>query len=78
MSKNIGLIVGRASRSEHGMTLRAVCAKCGEQIETKPFYVDGEGAAQWRHSKTLYAWCHVTKAQPRISSKLEPVCGDLL
>jgi len=78
MSKNIGLIVGRASRMEHKMTVRAICANCGEAIETKPFYIDGEGAAQWRHTKTLYAWCHVTKAHPKIAAKDEPVCGDLL
>lgn len=68
------------------MTIRAICENCGEHIEIKRLYTDfywlpkSEYSSldlQWRHTKTLYAWCHVTKAKPKISID-EPVCSNLL
>ena len=47
-------------------------------IETDPPYHSINAVKQWRHTKTLYAWCHVTKAEPAVRLKDEPVCGDLL
>jgi hypothetical protein len=58
---------------------RATCANCGEQIEIKCLYSEYPSLdVHWRHTKTLYAWCHVTKAEPAVRFKDEPVCGDLL
>lgn len=57
---------------------RAICTNCGEMIETDPPYHSINAVKQWRHTKTLYAWCHITKAEPAVRLKDEPVCGDLL
>ena len=60
---------------------KAICEHCNEPIESDPPYSVYPGDPQWRHVKTLYAWCHVTKASPKVTKLYvleEPVCSDLL